>query len=152
MRGGTQSASRPDSASRLDVAIDALLAGRAALLSAEEPEDLELLTTAKLLHDGLPRFHPRFGFEELLARRLAVERVGHGPGAHADDVRSAPTASSETLHHRALEADATVTRGSLRRRILVAGGAVASGLSLAVPLAGAALAAWRRSRPSGGVG
>jgi hypothetical protein len=46
----------------------------------------------------------------------------------------------------------TAPRSSLRRWSLLAGGAIASGLSLAIPLAGAALVAWRRSRPTGGVG
>jgi hypothetical protein len=153
----------PDSAIRLDAAIDHLLAGQAALLStAGEPEDLELLATAKLLHEGLPRFHPRFGFEELLARRLAGANEAARPPAVAvpsvgragriGSPRSLPGTPPDAGAPRSGEDAATDPRASLRRRGLVAGGAIASGLSLAIPIAGAALVAWRRSRPSGGIG
>jgi hypothetical protein len=53
-----------------------------------------------------------------------------------------PAASAVTLEDVAHER---------RRRNLVAGGAIASGVSLALPIAGAALVAWRRSRSSGGL-
>lgn len=128
-------ASRGGGAARqLDDAIDAILDQRPGPLSAADGGTLELLPVARLLHEALPRFHPRFGFEERLAARLR--------GAGADVVAlpiSAPGALESTL------------RGTLRRRGLVAGGAIASGLSLALPLAGAALMAWRRSRPTGDV-
>jgi len=152
MMDSSDSTTRPDSPRRLDLAIDALVEGRPVLMTADEPDDLELLATARVLHAVLPRFHPRFGFEELLARRLAAERVGAGPHADPSDARSAVTALSPRQSDTAPGSSHLDPRGSVRRRSLVAGGAIASGLSLVIPLAGAALVAWRRSRPSGGIG
>jgi hypothetical protein len=136
MRRSPHHTGRPDSATRLDGAIDALLEGDAPLMSVGE--DLELLATARLLHEALPRFHPRFGFETRLAGRLtgtAVSRVTTESPGHDDEPEPEPARP-----------------GAPRRRGLVAGGAIASGLSLVIPLAGAALVAWRRSRPTGGIG
>lgn len=134
--------STPETAAQLDRAIDAMLRQRGVLRS---DADGELVATARLLRDALPRFHPRFGFEELLAQRLAVargrERTDHAPEPTA--IRPGPSTA---------EPDATEVDGAERRRRgLVAGGAIASGVSIAVPIAGAALVMWRRSRSSGGL-
>ena len=61
----------PETAVQLDTAIDAILRQRGVLRATAEDE---LVATARLLRDALPRFHPRFGFEELLAARLAAAR------------------------------------------------------------------------------
>jgi hypothetical protein len=146
----------PDSAARLDAAIDALFDEHAPLVSVGDARDLELLATARLLHEALPRFHPRFGFEGRLARRLA--EAGDGAGYPTRPVAAAQPGS---VRQQASRADALVgelagavaspRRDGARRRGLLAGGAIASGLSLAIPIAGAALAVWRRSRASGGL-
>jgi hypothetical protein len=135
-------------AADLDLAIDDLLADR------DRPfrvETADLLATARLLRDSLPRYHPRFGFEEHLARRLATTgRQADGPasgaeGGDAVDVVRAP------VHLRlATVASAPVPPIPRRRRGLLAGGAIASGVSLAIPIAGAAWVAWRRGRAAGG--
>lgn len=139
-----------ESAAELDSVIDALLrepgrplAPRRSLAS----QGGELTATARLLYDALPRFHPRFGFEEHLARRLAELR--------SDPVTATP-ASPTPIHPLPLRGSdeldpvaATVVHR--RRRGLVAGGAIASGVSIAIPIAGAALVMWRRSRSSGGL-
>ena len=124
----------PDAASRLDGAIDRLLRDQVVL--EEAGSGSELTSTARLLRDVLPRFHPRFGFEELLAGRLAALRR---PSSVAP-VRFPGVAASEDE-----------TPAGRRRRGLVAGSAIASGVSIAIPLAGAALVVWRRSRSSGGI-
>jgi hypothetical protein len=135
---------------QLDSAIDALLGQPGWLVPIGEGS---LLATARLLRDSLPRLHPRFGFEEQLSRRLlasgSVPGAGativpfHRPGMEASGDRRVDAASLEPAGH------APVSDGR-RRRNLVAGGAIASGVSLAIPLAGAAVVAWRRLRASGG--
>jgi hypothetical protein len=137
MRGRAVHTAGPDGAARLDAAIDALLEDRVPLMSVGDGQELEMLATARLLHEALPRFHPRFGFETRLAHRLT--------GSVADDRSLQPPIAVEDV---ADPADAAIPS---RRRTLVAGGAVASGLSLAISLAGAALMARRRSRPTGGI-
>jgi hypothetical protein len=135
------------SAEELDAAIEELLVDSARPTSIETAE---LMATARLLHDELPRYHPRFGFEEHLARRLA----GAGRGSAASTAR----ASQETGGHApgsglvVLPASASAEGAALtrRRRGLLAGGAIASGVSLVIPLAGAALVAWRRGRTASG--
>jgi hypothetical protein len=142
-----------DSAARLDAAIDALLDGQAPLASVGDARDLELLTTARLLHVALPRFHPRFGFEEQLARRFseAGNEMGrgaeHAPAEPPPVVR--PRATTAVPVDPSTGVEALRHRDGSRRRGLLAGGAIASGLSLAIPIAGAALAVWRRSRAGG---
>jgi hypothetical protein len=145
----------PDSAARLDAAIDALFDEHAPLVSVGDVRDLELLATARLLHESLPRFHPRFGFEGRLARRLAHAGAGAGhptrPVAAAEPVSVHQQASRAGTLVGEPGAVASPRRDGARRRGLLAGGAIASGLSLAIPIAGAALAVWRRSRASGGL-
>ena len=150
MKDATETSPGRDSASRLDAAIDALLDGRAALASTSDVDNLELLATARLLHEALPRFHPRFGFEARLASRLLrrddptdVGRDGPGSSRATATLMVLPVGSDGSVE--------LVARGAWRRRSLVAGGAIASGLSLAIPLAGAAFVAWRRSRPTEGI-
>jgi hypothetical protein len=140
--------SRGGAAADLDLAIDDLLADRDRPLPMETAD---LLATARLLRDALPRYHPRFHFEEHLARRLAAARR-----ASTDPITLArrpaqveePAASVVRLPYVA--ASETAASSPRRRRGLLAGGAIASGFSLAIPIAGAALVAWRRSRAAGG--
>lgn len=136
------------SAEELDSAIEGLLVGTARPTSIETAE---LMATARLLHDELPRYHPRFGFEEHLARRLdAAGRGSAAPTARASQQTGghAPGSGLVVLPASAsAEGAVPLTR---RRRGLLAGGAIASGVSLAIPLAGAALVAWRRGRTASG--
>lgn len=127
-------------AAQLDIAIDEILED----FGAPQRDGEELVATARLLRDALPRFHPRFSFEEHLANRLAGMRTP-GAAAAAQPIPIRPGADvPDALPPAHAEAD-------WRRRGLVAGGAIASGVSLAIPLAGAALVVWRRSRSSGGL-
>jgi hypothetical protein len=128
---------------RLDRVIDALHRGEPrddadeSILDADESS---LAATARLLHKVLPRFHPRFGFEDALTARLA--RTGSPSGGATEPIPfPVPVASG-----RGQDARHVWVR---YRRELVAGGAIASGVSIAIPLAGAALVRWRRSRSSG---
>ncbi len=137
-----------ETAVQLDSAIDTLLGDPSRPSGVAEGGLAEggLAETARLLRDSLPRLHPRFSFEEHLAARLAM--AGR---------RSAPLAPAEpTPFHAgmAVEVQAIalpLSGADRRRRSLLAGGAIASGVSLALPLAGAALVVWRRSRSSGGL-
>ena len=129
-------------ATQLDSAIDSILGdARGPVGSEDDP----LTATARLLRRSLPRLHPRFSFEEHLAARLAVARrmelaPAAAPTPIRPDIQVEPPAEAQDDegHER-------------RRRNLVAGGAIASGVSIALPIAGAALVAWRRSRSSGGM-
>lgn len=126
-----------DSAARLDAAIDLLLdhPGRPVAVDGED----DLLATARLLRSVLPGFHPRFGFEERLAGRLAsAGRPGESSAGELVALQRRRPIVSGPRHVGRL------------RRALLAGGAIASGASLAIPIAGAALLAWRRVRASGG--
>jgi hypothetical protein len=128
---------------QLDEVIDGLLR------DASEPAhagDGELTATARLLRDALPRLHPRFSFEELLAARLAA--AGRPPGPTTP---SAPTPIRPGPQVEALDATSVIEAVERRRRNLLAGGAIASGVSLALPIAGAALVVWRRTRSPGGL-
>ena len=132
-----------ETAAQLDAAIDTLLRGSP---SAALATDGELTATARLLRDALPRLHPRFGFEELLAARLAAARRPADAAAlpTPTPIRATPAVP--------VSPPATVLDAAeRRRRSLLAGGAIASGVSLALPIAGAALVVWRRSRSSGGL-
>lgn len=136
---------RNDIADRLDQAIDALLRGEQPARIVDDGGDLT--ATARTLRDVLPRFHPRFGFEELLAERLtgsarAGQAVPEPSLMHGEQPVPLPVPIVEAGTSRAWVR---------RRRGLVAGGAIASGVSLVIPLAGAAIVIWRRSRSSGGL-
>jgi hypothetical protein len=109
------------------------------------------LASLRLRRD-LSRFHPSFRFEERLAMRLADAaaglRVAQAAGLEGGLVpvqRVAP--GSDPLLDGAAESDPADWPGTLRNaRPLLIGGAMASA---AISIAGAALMAWRRSRPSG---
>lgn len=132
----------PETEAQLDTVIDSLIRdhGRTALVAGGE-----LTATARLLYETLPRFHPSFSFEEHLARRLAALRTT--PAAETPLPPPTPIGSRQQMTQHT-PASAAADR---RRRGLVAGGAIASGVSLALPIAGAALVMWRRSRSSGGL-
>ena len=142
-----------ETAAQLDSAIDTLLRGPGGPVDTDESE---LVATARLLRDALPRLHPRFGFEEHLAARLsAARRLAAGA---AELPKPTPLRPALVLvEPAAADVDEDVPEGfdSLdevdeaehRRLGLVAGGAIASGVSLA----GAAIVVWRRSRSSGGL-
>lgn len=131
-----------EKALELDRAIDTILRGQAGPVPAGD--EGELMATARLLRDALPRLHPRFGFEEHVAARLAA--AVRPPAEPRLDPEPTPLRPS-LLVPAAVETEATATpaAGEHRRRGLVAGGAIASGVSLA----GAAIVVWRRSRSGG---
>ncbi len=134
-------------ASGLDAAIDRMLRGE---LAPVETDPGPLLATARLVREALPPFHPRFGFEEHLARRLAAARHPARASAEAGPTPIGPRMALAGTDLPVLVAPAgpagpvTVGPGP-RRRGLVAGGAIASGVSIA----GAALVVWHRSRSGG---
>ena len=132
-------------AARLDAAIDSLLRdGRGP--SAVGGDD-ELQATARRLRDALPRFHPRFGFEELLAGRLVAPGQSRMPSSWPGASTGQP---GEPIPFPRLAGSEVGNVGVLRRhRGLLAGG-IASGVSIAIPLAGAAIVVWKRGRSSGG--
>jgi hypothetical protein len=129
----------------LDRAIEALLEDRPGPVPAETAE---LLATARLLRDRLPRYHPRFRFEEHLAARLAAVGGPAGDTPAADAGAPTPRAAAIVLLP-VVDGARSVAPPARRRRSLLAGGAIASGVSLAIPIAGAALVAWRRGRAGG---
>jgi hypothetical protein len=136
-----------ETAAELDSAIDVLLRSPIGPVATDEGE---LIATARLLRDALPRLHPRFGFEEHLAARLAAaRRVTESPVGQAVPAEPVPlqpflSSAEPAAASRVPEPAAVVEH---RRLGLVAGGAIASGVSLA----GAALVVWRRTRSSGGL-
>jgi hypothetical protein len=137
-----------ETAAELDSAIDVLLRSPAGPVATDEGE---LIATARLLRDALPRLHPRFGFEEHLAARLAAARrltespVGQAVPAEPVPLQPSLSSAEPTAASRVPKPAAAVAEH--RRLGLVAGGAIASGVSLA----GAALVVWRRTRSSGGL-
>jgi hypothetical protein len=136
-------------ATRLDSAIDSILRDGPDPIS---PDEDRLVATARVLRRSLPRLHPSFGFEEHLAARLAAAR--RMELAPATAVATVPTPIRPDVEVESPEASAVTTEVEAherRRRNLVAGGAIASGVSLALPIAGAAIVAWRRTRSSGGL-
>ncbi len=127
---------------RLDRAIDALLRGEQPGDVDEERIDADgssLAGLARSLHEVLPRFHPRFGFEDTVAARLTQL------GASGERVPAPIPIPFPVVDGRGQDARRVWDR---YRRELVAGGAIASGVSIVIPLAGAALVKWRRSRSS----
>ncbi len=140
--------SRGGAAADLDLAIDDLLTDRDRPLPMETAD---LLATARLLHDALPRYHPRFRFEEHLAQRLtAARRPSPDPLALSRRRAQAEDPAIPVIRLPYGAASQTAASSPRRRRGLLAGGAIASGVSLAIPIAGAALLAWRRGRAAGG--
>lgn len=132
----------PENAIELDRAIDRILRGPAGSVDVEEGE---LATTARLLRDALPRLHPRFSFEEHLAARLAAARRTAGALVAAPEPTPIQPHLAAPVPTQADEAEADADATEHRRLGLVAGGAIASGVSIA----GAAIVVWRRSRSGG---
>jgi len=137
-----------ETAAQLDSAIDHLIEDERAPVA---PDEGELLTTARLLRRSLPRVHPSFTFEEVLAARLAAARRTELAPSGAAAAGGAPTPIRPRLEVAAPGLTPEAGGPGHRRRNLVAGGAIASGVSLALPIAGAAIVVWRRSRSSGGL-
>jgi hypothetical protein len=99
-----------------------------------------LAAAAGAVIGALPRFHPSFRFEERLSARLREVAAGRGWD---------PAAAPVALHGSADDAGAVALRWWIRRpawtserALMLVGGAIASGVSIA----GAALLAWRRTR------
>ncbi len=119
-----------------DVYLDGVLARRGGARPTALPATVELSisirATADLLDRSLPRFHPSFRFEELLAGRLRAAAWA--------------TPSSEgvvALHPPLADGSAEPGHGAEGlRRAWILSGAIASGVSIA----GAAFFAWRRAR------
>jgi hypothetical protein len=137
-----------ETAAQLDHAIDSIIGDGRGPVSTDEGE---LVATARLLRRALPRLHPSFGFEELLAARLAAARRMELAPAGAGGTVVAPTPIRPGLAPEPPAGPARPEGPDHRRRNLVAGGAIASGVSLALPIAGAAIVVWRRTRSSGGM-
>ena len=137
-----------ETAVQLDSAIDALLRGP---VGPADTDEGELVATARLLRAALPRLHPRFSFEEHLAARLAAaRRLAERPTEPVDAAEPTPLRPALAVVESGREGPVTEDEAEVaehRRLGLVAGGAIASGVSLA----GAALVVWRRSRSSGGL-
>jgi len=137
-----------EAANDLDSAIDSILEdARGPRVS----DDDELVATASLVRRALPRLHPSFSFEEHLAARLAVARRMELAPVASVGATPTPTPIRPDIEVEAPTDIADEAAHDRRRRHLVAGGAIASGVSLALPIAGAAIVAWRRSRSSGGM-
>jgi hypothetical protein len=141
---------RADEARLLDEAIDAYL-GLGPAPDDARP-DPELAATARLLADVMPRFHPRFGFEERLAHRLsaggswvATERASGSPDRGVIQAATPMPAIVEPSRPRSWRGRRALLRGG----VLASGVALASGVSIALPLAGAALVRRRRARAAG---
>jgi hypothetical protein len=146
---------RGETPQQLDDAIDALLGQPGWLRPLDEGP---LSATARVLRDALPRFHPRSGFEERLARSLSAAGTldagrSAGRGSMATVVPFRRPAERAGASERSQEQSLQPSGGSAERwrRGLVAGGAIASGVSLAIPIAGAAVVAWRRLRAPEGL-
>lgn len=141
---------------RFDRFVDALIgqgAAESATPRARSPHDdpgagaqpPDLSHTAKLLYASLPRYHPPFAHVERLARRISrapFEVPGAepsaGPGPRAVSLESMPGERA----FRAFGQEGAVVQRHARRLWL----ALASGVSIAMSLLGAALIVWRRAR------
>jgi hypothetical protein len=114
----------------------------------------------RLRHD-LVRVHPSFRFEERLATRLAEAAVGlrlptavgaeghvvpfrTPPGHETLDVPGPDESRAMNVVHREAAAPLDPDRHDLSRPLLIGGALTSAALSIA----GAALVAWRRTRPA----
>ena len=153
--------------SREDPGVDALVTDRYldALLAARDrgaldaPSEAELdpyvRTAARRLAADLTRVHPSFRFEERLAARLAdlagrtaiARAAGEPVGVTTGPIlaRDGGPASGR-LDRLDLTLIARDAAGGSQRRPLLIGGTLASA---AISIAGAAIVAWRLSRPTG---
>jgi hypothetical protein len=110
--------------------------------------DSALRAASDWLTAGLIRIHPSFRFEERLARRLAdVAAAMRLPAAAGGESSPPPTIAfdPDDLLDPARDADDDEDPFVRRARPLLIGGALTSA---AVSLAGAAIVAWRLSRPA----
>jgi hypothetical protein len=120
--------------------------------------DPAIRAVSERLRRDLVRVHPSFRFEERLATRLAeaavLIRMPRAVGAEDHVVAFRPSSSraapdrervAETLTVDGIVGDATSFDRRDRARPLLIGGALTSA---ALSLAGAALVAWRRTRPA----
>lgn len=128
-----------DAAIQADVYIDALLTGHARSPVAVAGDANRgplggqpgVRDAIRVLERGLPRFHPSFLFEQWLADQL---RRQSETGANGEN-------SGRIVPIAVIRAQGPAS-GRLPDRVLLVGGAIASGVSIA----GAAMFAWRRSR------
>ena len=150
-----------------DLYLDAILAGRplrdndeaapaGATSRSEGRLDPAIRAASERLRHDLVRVHPSFRFEERLATRLAEAAVelriptavgaeGHvvpfrapfGPAGAPGLAAADPTLMDDLL------ADPAADRRDLARPLLIGGALTSAALSIA----GAALVAWRRTRP-----
>jgi hypothetical protein len=110
--------------------------------------DSELRAASDWLTAGLIRVHPSFRFEERLARRLADVAAAMRLPAAAGGASTSPARipfESDDLLDPARDVDDEGDPFALRARPFLIGGALTSA---AVSLAGAAIVAWRLSRPA----
>jgi hypothetical protein len=145
-----------------DLYLDAILAGRplraedtAPKLDATGPPrgrlDPAIRAASDRLRHDLVRVHPSFRFEERLATRLAEAAVelqmpaAVGAESHVVPFRApfGPSASGDAALVDDRLPDPLADRRDLSRPILIGGALTSAALSLA----GAALVAWRRTRP-----
>jgi hypothetical protein len=155
-----------EEALRTDAYLDRIIATRGQSLMdvpTEVRPDAAVADAASLLRRALVRFHPSFRFEERLAARLAAvaeqdrgaDRTGRGAlvalpvnrEVQAADRSGQPSDPSAPAGPSVRSGTGTApsSGGDGRSRLLLSG-AIASGVSIA----GAALYAWRRSRPPAG--
>lgn len=140
---------------RVDRYLESILVARerGAVAALHDPRlDAELRATAERLSSDLVRFHPSFRFEERLARRLAdvggARRLPAAAGAGSSlpqplvGTGGGPFDPADLLDPARLVDDDDPF--GIHARPLLIGGALTSA---AISLAGAALVAWRLSRP-----
>jgi hypothetical protein len=145
-----------------DLYLDAILAGRPLRAGDEAPSpaaeggsrgrlDPAIRAASDRLRHDLVRVHPSFRFEERLATRLAEAAVelrmpaAVGAEGHVVPFRApfGPAASGDATLVDELLPDTLADRRDLSRPLLIGGALTSAALSLA----GAALVAWRRTRP-----
>jgi hypothetical protein len=139
---------------RVDRYLESILVARewGAIATLHDPRlDADLRATAQRLSSELVRVHPSFRFEERLARRLSdlagTLRMPAAAGAESSLPRPLVVAVSADFDPADLLDPARLVEGdpfAIRARPLLIGGALTSA---AISLAGAALVAWRLSRP-----
>lgn len=155
MRGADTDAG-DDAALRFDRFVDALIgqetgeattpSGRSAHDDAGADTHLpDLAHTARLLYASLPRYHPPFAHAERLARRISrtpFELPGADPSAGPGPRAAAHGSMPGEPAWMPFDEEGAVVRRHARRLWL----ALASGVSIAMSLLGAALIVWHRLR------
>ena len=132
-----------DAAVQADPYIDALLVGHGRLPRGIADEGSagplarqpRIRDAIRMLEGGLPRFHPSFVFEEWLSGQLqrAADTTPEVDGSQRHQAE---------IVQIVIRPQDTGTRSASPDRLLLVGGAIASGVSIA----GAAVIAWRRTR------